>query len=152
MLFSAYQTGSFRSPKMGHFPFPSRARARARARRQNRFCSRNALYAAMYGFPQDDPFWVTFWTPNHRKSPYVLVQKVTQNGWFRVSRGPGTKVEKRVKFSSRMSGSKWRPPSDSYCSGLFPLFGTRVLGVIPDFIGLTTSYEHPIRGRGSNLV
>ena len=66
---------------------------------------------------------------------HFLAQKWAKNGSFRVSRGPGTKVEKRVKFSSRMSGSKSGPPSDSYCSGLVPLFGTRFLGVLPDFIG-----------------
>ena len=39
-------------------------------------------------------------------------------GHFGCPGGPGTKVGKRVKFSSRMSGSKSGPPSDSYCSGL----------------------------------
>ena len=89
----------------------------------------------MYGFPQDDPFWVTFWTPNHRKSPYVLVQKVTKNGSFRVSRGPGTKVEKRGQISSRF---EWLDDDDHRprdLNRLVPLFGTRFLGVLPDFIG-----------------
>ena len=67
--------------------------------------------------------------------PCMDFPKMTQNGSFRVSRGPGTKVEKRGQISSRF---EWLDDDDHRprdLNRLVPLFGTRFLGVLPDFIG-----------------